>query len=167
MFNYNNNNMNNNIINSPRMNNFNINNNFNNNMNNNINMNNNNYNNNSNQIDDKYKGILPRSEIPLIINNEFPNEEEENVKNIIFVASTGYKVVINIPISKTISELFLLYAQKTGIGPNALGGDIIFLFDAGIIPVDEQKTVGQYFPGKNPTITVIDKGNVLGARELK
>jgi hypothetical protein len=61
------------------------------------------------------------------------------------------------------NELFLLYANKIGIGPNALGKDIILLFDAGILEPDDQRKISEVFPGKNPTITVIDRGNVLGA----
>ena len=86
------------------------------------------------------------------------------MKNIIFLAGTGFRVVINVPSSKTLSELFQLYAEKIGIGTNALGKDIIFLFDAGIMKPDDERKISEYFPGRNPTITVIDRGNVLGAK---
>ena len=152
--------INNNNYNNPSINKININNNFNNNMNNNFNMGNNN----SNQNEGEYKGILPRSEIPLIVDNEFPYEEGQTMANIVFLAGTGFRVVVNTPTSITMKELFLLYTKKTGIGPNSLEKDIIFLFDAEILKPDDQRKIYEVFPGRNPTITVIDRGNVLGAK---
>jgi hypothetical protein len=167
------NNPNMNVCNNPNMkccNNPNMNNN---NMNgfNNINVNNNNANLNGgnnniiNSGDGKnVKETLPRGDKLVEFKNEYPDEEMENMKNIIFLATSGYRVAIIAPFYETISNILKLYTKKIGIGENTIENEIFFIFDATYLHKDDQRAINELCQGQNVTITVIDSGNLLGAK---
>ena len=177
MNNNNNLNLNNNNLNNLNMNNCNNNlnmNNCNNNINNfnNVNVNNTNDNvtlnggnNNTNNGDaTNTKETLPRGDKLVEFNHEYPYEERDNMKNIIFLATSGYKVAIVAPFYETISNLLKLYTRKIGIGENTIGNEIFFIFDATYLNKDDQRALNELCQAQNFTITVIDGGNLLGAK---
>ena len=171
MNNMNINNMNNMNMNNMNMNNMNINNMNMNNMNNmNMNMNNNNSFNNRNNTnkDEPPKELIQRGDKFFQFTGEFPFENQTALVNIYLHASSGLKVMLAVPFNITLKELFKLYAKKIGIGESLLGKEIIFLFNALTINVNEEKTLFEYFThGFNQiTITVIDQNNVIGANKI-
>jgi hypothetical protein len=159
---YGNNNMNNlnnenncniNLINNNNGNHDNINNNF-----------NRNDGNNRNEGDNTgLREILPRGDNMLKFENEYPGEESENLRNVIFKTSSGFKVTIVVPYYETVSNLLRLFVKKLGIGENSLENDIFFIFDATYVKPDDQRAIYELTQSNIPTITVIDSGNVLGA----
>ena len=157
--NINNNNLNINNNNLPNKNNNNQINNFNNtnvgNSNNNVNL--------SGGNSTGTKETLPRGDKLVEYKNEYPDEEMENMKNIIFLATSGYRVAIVAPFYETISNILKLFARKIGIGENTLGKEIFFIFDATYLDKDDQRALNELCFAQNITITVIDGGNVLGA----
>ena len=155
MNNYNNNNNNYNFNNQNNQYNQNMNNN-----NFNVNGGNNNRNNVANQ---QVKETLPRKDEMLKFEHEYI-EDLENLRNIIFLASSGFRVLIKAPYYETVENLFKLFAKKVGIGESTLGKDIFFIFDASYLKVDDKRAIYEITQTSNPTITVIDSGNVLGAK---
>ena len=138
---------------------------------NNINANNNNpnlnggNNNITNSGDGKnIKETLPRGDKLVEFKNEYPDEDMENMKNIIFLATSGYRVAIVAPFYETISNILKLYTKKIGIGENTIENEIFFIFDATYLHKNDDRAVNELCHGQNVTITVIDSGNVLGAK---
>ena len=138
----------------------------------NNNENNDNINNNFNKNDGNNRNegdntgireILPRGDNMLKFENEYPGEESDNLRNVIFKTSSGFKVSIVVPYYETVSNLLRLFVKKLGIGENTLEKDIFFIFDATYIEPNDQRAIYEFTQSNIPTITVIDSGNVLGA----
>ena len=140
-----NNNMNNNMLNNNNMN---MNNNNMNMMSNNINdnmLNNNmittniyqqNINNNDNNRRKPPKEIINRNIKDFKVENEFPNEDKNNLINIIFKVSSGLEVSILVPNFISIKELIKIFARKVGIPEDALGKEINFIYSASLININ-------------------------------
>ena len=109
------------------------------------------------------KETLPRGDKLVKYENEYPDEDRENMKNIIFLASSGFRIAIVVPFYETISNIMKLFAKKIGIGENTLGKEIFFIFDATYLDKDDYRAVNEICQSQNVTITVIDSGNLLGA----
>ena len=155
-----NNNMNNNFNNNMN-NNFNNNNNMNNNFNNNMNNNNNNNNN-----EEPPKGLLERGNNLITIENINPYESPNEIKNINLNASSGLNVLVKISNNKTVKDLLLTFANKVGVDKKHLGKEIVFLFNAEKLNVEDSRKVKDVFGGGFSTITVVDQQNVIGAYSL-
>ena len=138
-----------------------------NNMNNNMNMNNQvlNNNKNSNKVEAR-KGVIERGNKIMSFNNEFPNANRSSLRNINFHANSGLKFILSVPDYITVKELFRLYIKKLGISESFLGKEIIFLFNALTLEVDDERLVSSVFKKGIQTIviTVIDRNNVIGAK---
>ena len=139
------------------------NNNFNNRMNycqlNNINFNNNNNNNITNTVDRAPKGILGRGEKYM----QF-KVDDCDIRNIKFSASSGLNVMISINKNRPLKDLFKEYAKRVGFPEFHLGKEIVFLFNALTIDVnDDKSTINSLFPKDLITITVIDQNEIIGA----
>jgi hypothetical protein len=147
------------------MNNYNNNNNFYNfnNQNNQYNqvMNNNNFN--ANGGNQNFEETLPRGDKMLTFENEYV-EDMENLKNIVFLSSSGFRVLIRVPYYETLENLLRLFAKKLGITESALGKDIFFIFDASYIQINDKRAIYELCQSDNPIITVIDSGTLLGAK---
>ena len=132
--------------------------------NNNVNQNNNNTvvsNNNNNNNKDQPKENLPRGEKVM----SFVDDSDGGSKiNINLHASSGLKVMMSVSENITFQKLFRLYAEKIGIGQNLLGKDIIFLFNAETIKVDDTSLIKNKISNL-ATITVVDQNNVIGAKK--
>ena len=65
-------------------------------------------------------------------------------------------------------ELFRLYARKINVGYGVLGKEIVFLSNATLIDINEERTVYEYFGEliNAMVITVIDQNNVIGAESF-
>ena len=142
------------------------NNNFNNGYMNNSNFNVNGGNNYTNYI--SYRGNQPPKQT-LPRNVTFKNSQTDylkgkNMKNVIFLASTGIRVPITVSCNETIDNLLRLFVKKIGIGENTLGTDIFFIFDAAYLQINDKRKIGDLCKMDNITITVIDSGNVIGAK---
>ena len=138
------------------------NNNFNN-MMNNCQLNNNNFNNNNNNItntvDQAPKGILERGEKYLKF-----KVDNCDIRNIKFSASSGLNVMISINKNRPLKDLFKEYAKRVGFPEFHLGKEIVFLFNALTIDVnDDKSTINSLFPKDLITITVIDQKEIIGA----
>ena len=84
-----------------------------------------------------------------------------NKMNLIMNASSGLTLIMPTPHNTPIKTFLRNYIKKLGLGEGVLGSSIIFLFNAEIIDVNDDKPVS-FFPD-NASITVIDVGNVIGA----
>ena len=110
------------------------------------------------------KEILPRGDKDDLIKVEYPNNNNNMVKNIILIASTGVKVSIKIPFNKKVYELFRMYVRKLGIGEGVLGTQIYFVYDARHLDVNDQRLIKDVFKSnEHNTVIVIDQNNVIGA----
>ena len=137
--------------------------NINNNMMNNCQLNNNNFNNNNNNItntvDQAPKGILERGEKYLKF-----KVDNCDIRNIKFSASSGLNVMISINKNRPLKDLFKEYAKRVGFPEFHLGKEIVFLFNALTIDVnDDKSTINSLFPKDLITITVIDQNEIIGA----
>ena len=83
--------------------------------------------------------------------------------NIHLHASSGLKVIMTVPDDITFKELFRLYVRKIGIGENLLGKEIIFLFNAETINVNDETKITSKLSNLG-VITVVDQNNVIGAK---
>ena len=74
-------------------------------------------------------------------------------------------MILVVPDYITIKELFKLYVKKLGISESLLGKDIIFLFNALTLEVNDERLISTVFHKgiQTVTITVIDSKNVIGA----
>ena len=125
--------------------------NWNNNMNN---LNNENNNNNNLNID----GGNNRNNFE----NEYPEEESQNLVNVFFIISgSGAKIKFEVPYYQTISYLLRLFTRKLGIRENTLEKDIVFLYNANRLKVDDQRALYEVFKGNSPKIVVFDLLNIL------
>ena len=148
------NNINNNMNNMNNGNNLNMNNNMNN-MNNFGNENNNNFNING--------GNNRNGDINTVFKNEYPGEDPENLRNVIFSSSSGFKVLIVVPYFETICHLLRLFVKKIGIGENSLEKDIFFIFNGAYLKANDQRAIYEICRYNIPSITVIEAANILGA----
>ena len=100
--------------------------------------------------------------IPII----YPDEPYENkmILNIAFAASSSEKVLLLVNYEVKIKKLLDAYIKKVQAPINATE-TLSFLFNAERIQLDEdgEKKVGELLKN-NCTITVIDQGNVIGAK---
>ena len=119
-------------------------------------------NNTNNEDNQNVKETLPRGDKMIKFENEYV-EDMGNLKNIVFLASSGFRVLIRAPYSETVENLLRLFARKIGITERALGKDIFFIFDSSYIQINDKRAINELFQSDNPTITVIDSGNLLGA----
>ena len=137
-------------------------------VNNNINYNNN-FNNsaeftirNSNNNNNQTKITIPRGNKEIKV-RDFEYEDDSNLINVVFHASTGLRVIIPIPKYKTMEELINVYAKKVGVSFEVLAKEVVFLYDAAKINVYDKRKLYEIFTVKSYVITVVDSGNVLGA----
>ena len=82
-------------------------------------------------------------------------------------ASSGLNVLIKISNNKTVKDLLLTFANKVGVDKKHLGKEIVFLFNAEKLNVEDLRKVKDVFGGVGfSTITVVDQQNVIGAYSL-
>ena len=125
----------------------------------NINNFNNNNNNITNTVDRAPKGILGRGEKYM----QF-KVDDCDIRNIKFSASSGLHVMISINKNRPLKDLFKEYAKRVGFPEFHLGKEIVFLFNALTIDVnDDKSTINSLFPKDLITITVIDQKEIIGA----
>ena len=138
-----------------------INNNFNNSNHNNFI--NNNFNNNNN--------FNPNNFINDIINinnfkeNNFINNnfnDNENKINVIFMGTKGWKIILCVPITKTIRDVIQMFYIRVEVPSN--NNKIFFLYNAEKLNTKDNSTIGQLGGYNNSiSITVIDNENLIGA----
>ena len=127
---------------------------MNNNMNNNMNQQNMNCNNNCNyNNNNENKNIFPRKDI-IVISNEFPNEKI--LRMVCFNCTSGLKVFIQIPLNKTLKDLFILFAKKVGISEALLGKEIRFVFNALTLNVNDTRLISEVLDNDGCKIIVVD-----------
>ncbi len=113
------------------------------------------------------KGVIERGDKFIQFTDNLGKTNNNIMANIHLIASSGLKVLLNVPKDITMKELFRLYVKKLGISPKHLGKDIIFIYNAETIDINEQKKFSQLVKGSTTmTITVIDQNNVIGANSI-
>ena len=113
------------------------------------------------------KGVIERGDKFIQFTDNLGKTNNNIMANIHLIASSGLKVLLNVPKDITMKELFRLYVKKLGISPKHLGKDIIFIYNAEAIDINEQKKFSQLVKGSTTmTITVIDQNNVIGANSI-
>ena len=177
------NNMNNNMGNMNLMNNFQMPNNMpqnmmlNNNMNqqNFINMNNNNqkinqmmgqngFNINSGQMN--VGGNAPPEIIPRLnktmSEDFFKNDNNRGKINVVLNASSGLAVVLPSPPNITVKKLIRNYLKKLGLREGVLNGGIIFIYNAEVVNVNDERPLSSFFRDQ-AVIIVVDVQGVIAA----
>ena len=71
--------------------------------------------------------------------------------------------MITISKCKTIKDLFKLYVRRIGISESLIGKEIIFIFNAETLTLNDNRLINDLFPKDACTITVVDQNNVIGA----
>ena len=113
------------------------------------------------------KGVIEKGDKFIQFTDNLGKTNNNIMANIYLIASSGLKVLLNVPEDITMKELFRLYVKKLGISPKHLGKDIIFIYNAETIDTNEQKKFSQLVKGSTTmTITVIDQNNVIGANSI-
>ncbi len=113
------------------------------------------------------KGVIEKGDKFIQFTDNLGKTNNNIMANIYLIASSGLKVLLNVPEDITMKELFRLYVKKLGISPKHLGKDIIFIYNAETIDINEQKKFSQLVKGSTTmTITVIDQNNVIGANSI-
>ena len=113
------------------------------------------------------KRVIERSDKFIQFTENLGKTNNNIMANIHLIASSGLKVLLSVPKDITMKELFRLYVKKLGISPKHLGKDIIFIYNAETIDINEQKKFSQLVKGSNiMCITVIEQNNVIGANSI-
>jgi hypothetical protein len=125
-------------------------------------MNNNNRNNFNLNNQGPPKENIPRGEKIIQVTKESSSPFVELI-NISLHASSGLKLIMKVPRDITYKELFRFYVEKIGVSKSFLGKEIIFLFNAMTLDVNDEHVITNKLHD-NCTITVIDRNNVIGAK---
>ena len=104
------------------------------------------------------KAILPRNIVSIDAPHKDQNTEMRNLK---FDASTGIRIVIKVPIYTTVEKALEEFVKRIGLNKDVIGKDLIFLFNGSQMDIHSQELVENY--QDFCSITVFDKNNVIGA----
>ncbi len=89
--------------------------------------------------------------------------------NILFETGAGLKLNIAAPYTISVQELLVTYIKKVGVSSTLLGSKIFFIVNGKTIPINEKKTVIDYFrdclygTSNQVKVIVVDANNVIGA----
>ena len=86
-----------------------------------------------------------------------------NIINLIFAATSGLRVVINVGLKNTFRDAAIIFCNKININPSIIDKDIIFLRSGIKLDLNDNKTLEQMEIKGNERITVLDKTNIIGA----
>ena len=75
----------------------------------------------------------------LIFEDDSSNSDE--IRNIYLQASSGLRVLISISKYKTLPDLFKLYIRRIGISENLIGKEIIFIFNAETLTLNDTRLI--------------------------
>ena len=104
------------------------------------------------------KAILPRN----IVSIDAPHKDQNTeIRNLKFDASTGIRIVIRVPIYTTVEKALEEFVKRIGLNKDVIGKDLIFLFNGSQMDIHSQELVENY--QDFCSITVFDKNNVIGA----
>jgi hypothetical protein len=104
------------------------------------------------------KAILPRN----IVSIDAPHKDQNTeIRNLKFDASTGIRIVIKVPIYTTVEKALEEFVKRIGLNKDVIGKDLIFLFNGSQMDIHSQELVENY--QDFCSITVFDKNNVIGA----
>jgi hypothetical protein len=113
------------------------------------------------QQGDEPQGYIRRSE-ETVYDTSKNFAVDADVRVIVFEASTGLKVVMNVDgKTTTIKDLIKRYINKIGISETLIGNGILFLMNGKKMDHNSENLVST-FPN-TPKITVFDQNNVIGA----
>ena len=119
----------------------------------------------------KNGGVMPRANKnnkSLPVMDSFPGYTGNRI-NVIFETGTGLLINIPTPITITVEELFIKFANRVGVSESLLGKKIFFIANGSAIKADEKRTVGDFFKDFSNNlkdqmkIIVLDASNVIGA----
>ena len=120
---------------------------------NNFNMQNN-FNNNNNNFD-RSSPIIPRG-------NFLNIRSENNGLNILFNASTGLKIAMDVPRNIKVSELLSRFMNKIKLDENLIDKNIFFIFNGVLLKKNDKRNISELGIKQNSIITIVDAGNLLG-----
>ena len=86
-----------------------------------------------------------------------------NIINLIFQATNGLTVVINVGLKNTFRDAAIIFCNKININPSHIDKDLVFLRSDGKLDLNDNKTLEQMEIKGNERITVFDKTNIIGA----
>ena len=82
--------------------------------------------------------------------------------NVVMSASSGLIVTMPTPPNVSIQQLLRNYISKLGLPENVLGNAIIFILNAEVLQINDQRPIGALIKN-NATITVVDVQGVIAA----
>ena len=86
-----------------------------------------------------------------------------NIINLIFAATSGLRVVINVGLKNTFRDAAIIFCNRININPSIIDKDIIFLRSGIKLDLNDNKTLKQMGIKGNNSITVMDTTNIIGA----
>ena len=86
-----------------------------------------------------------------------------NIINLIFAATSGLRVVINVGLKNTFRDAAIIFCNRININPSIIDKDIIFLRCGIKLDLNDNKTLEQMEIKGNETITVLDTKCIKGA----
>ena len=86
-----------------------------------------------------------------------------HIINLIFQATNGLTVVINVGLKNTFRDAAIIFCNKININPSIIDKDIIFLRRGIKLDLNDNKTLEQMEIKGNERITVVDTNVVIGA----
>ena len=107
------------------------------------------------------KKLIPRK--TEVINENFSKNTEQKI-NIIF-ENLGLKVNISTPLKTPLKSLIRKYLSLLGLNENVLKGQIIFIYNAMKLNVNDQRPISDVFGGQ-VTIIVIETQWAIGAKNF-
>ena len=116
---------------------------------------------NSEVKDEPPKEIIPRMDKSLIVDYYIKINKNDKI-NIIMAATSGFTIVLPTQVNISVKQLIRNYINKLGLGEGVLKDKIVFLFNANLIDINDNKQVNKVFK-HNSRITVIDVYGVIAA----
>ena len=107
------------------------------------------------------KEVIPRID-KSISEDYYENINNKDKLNIVFNASSGIRISMPTPPCISIRQIIRNFIQKLGLGEKVLESDIIFIHNAEIIDVNDQRPLSDLFKN-NSIIIVIDVKGVIAA----
>ena len=89
--------------------------------------------------------------------------------NLLFETGPGLKINITAPYNVSVEELLLAFIKKVGVSNTLLGTKLFFIVNGKTIPINEKRSVIDFFKNcmygtsNQIKIIVIDANNVIGA----
>ena len=105
--------------------------------------------------------ILPRG--PQIIQADFYGNDENPKKNITIESTSGLKINMPTPPFITLKQLFVNYFTKIGINMNNLGDQIVFIYKAEKLNINDERKVDELLHNRDYDVITVFSKDIISA----